>query len=88
LTRTFAAVYFQNYRFKGSNSIETGISHSKLACEPEEIVALTAETAGELKTEIEMDKIEDCSSDVLGATTEQVEVVVTAEAKTEEVKEA
>jgi hypothetical protein len=91
LTRTFAAVYFQNYRFKGSKSIETGISHSKLASEPEEVVALTKESVDEARTEIEMDKIKSGSSEVLIIAAGQVEGPVAAEGsvdKVEEVKEA
>lgn len=91
LTRTFAAVYFQNYRFESSKSVETGISHSKLP-EVEEAIALTTEDANdEVKTELEMDKVKTGSSEALIVTgtegtvvPDSVEVVIDDEAKQEE----
>jgi len=60
LTRTFASIYFQNTRFKGSKCVETAISHAKLASEREdERVALTNECNEEVVNvnSIEMNKI-------------------------------
>lgn len=84
-------MYFQNYRFESSKSVETGISHSKLP-EVEEAIALTTEDANdEVKTELEMDKVKTGSSEALIVTgtegtvvPDSVEVVIDDEAKQEE----
>lgn len=68
LIRIFASMYFQNTRFKCSKSVETGISHSKLPCSNDEVVALTEQClVGEdnCKTVSEMNKNENGSSEAL-----------------------
>jgi len=86
LTRSFATVYYQTKKLNGK-CIENGISHSKLPCDNEEGTALTKEETPEVKTGIEMEKIETGSSEALinetGPT--QVEIIVTSdENKTQE----
>ena len=63
LTRTFAGIYFQNTRFRGSKSVETGISHSKLPCEQDDLDAkpLTGQEESIKGASIEMGKISEAS---------------------------
>lgn len=51
LTRTFAALYFQNTRFSHHNqkSVETAVSHSRLVFDAEEKVALSLTVPTELE---------------------------------------
>jgi hypothetical protein len=86
LTRYFASVDYQCKKLSGK-SVEIAISHPKLPCDNEEGTALTKEESPEVKTEIEMDKIETGSSEALINETKhaQVEIIITSdENKTDE----
>jgi hypothetical protein len=73
ITRTFAILYYQNIRSGHCmKSVETGISHSKLPCDPEEKIALapvskdantnTGECNGDAGiTKIDMNKVSEAN---------------------------
>lgn len=70
VTRLFATLYFQNTRsMQSSKSCETGMSHSKIPCDPEEKIALapiskdaiTSTECGNGAATIEMNKVSEAN---------------------------